>query len=118
MTGSSTITVKDTTGFSSSGTLQIDSEQFTYTGKTATTFTGVLEQLIAQRCGSLSKWRCYSNSCIRKLDSKRYRKNNAGKYKFERFNFDGNNKIIVVDGVNDPTVFNTSLQLQMLQNQV
>ena len=41
MTGSGTITVKDTTGFSSSGTIQIDSEQFTYTGKTSTTFTGV-----------------------------------------------------------------------------
>ena len=41
MTGSGTITVKSTTGFSSSGTLQIDSEQFTYTGVTSTTFTGV-----------------------------------------------------------------------------
>ena len=29
MTGSGTITVKDTTGFSSSGTIQINSEQFT-----------------------------------------------------------------------------------------
>ena len=34
---------------------------------------------------------------------------NAGKYRFERFNFDGNDKLIVVDGTNDPTVFNTSL---------
>jgi len=33
----------------------------------------------------------------------------AGKYSFERFNFDGNDKLIVVDGTNDPTVFNTSL---------
>jgi len=32
----------------------------------------------------------------------------ASKYSFERFNFDGNDKLIVVDGVNDPTVFNTS----------
>jgi len=32
----------------------------------------------------------------------------AGKYSFERFNFDGNDKLIVVDGTNDPTVFNTS----------
>ena len=45
MTGSGTITVKDTTGFSSSGTIQIDSEQFTYTGKTSTTFTGLTRGL-------------------------------------------------------------------------
>jgi len=32
----------------------------------------------------------------------------AGKYEFERFNFDGNDKLIVVDGTNAPTVFNTS----------
>jgi len=32
----------------------------------------------------------------------------AGKYNFERFNFDGNSKLIVVDGSNAPTVFNSS----------
>tara|TARA_R100001129_G_scaffold36480_1_gene24706 strand:- start:253 stop:1764 length:1512 start_codon:yes stop_codon:yes gene_type:complete len=32
----------------------------------------------------------------------------AGVYTFERFNFDGNNKLIVADGANAPTVFNTS----------
>ena len=32
----------------------------------------------------------------------------AGKYAFERFNFDGNDKLIVADGANAPTVFNTS----------
>lgn len=35
-----TITVDDTTGFSSTGTIRIESEDITYTGKTATTFTG------------------------------------------------------------------------------
>jgi hypothetical protein len=33
----------------------------------------------------------------------------ATKYNFERFNFDGTDKIVVVDGANAPTVFNTSL---------
>jgi len=33
----------------------------------------------------------------------------AGKYSFERFNFDGTDKIVVLDGVNAPTVFNSSL---------
>ena len=32
----------------------------------------------------------------------------AGTYTFERFNFDGNDKLIVADGNNAPTVFNTS----------
>jgi hypothetical protein len=32
----------------------------------------------------------------------------ATKYKFERFNFDGSDKLVVVDGTNAPTVFNTS----------
>jgi len=35
-------------------------------------------------------------------------RSSAGTYDFERFNFDGNDKLIVVDGTNDPTVFNTS----------
>jgi len=33
---------------------------------------------------------------------------NAGKYNFERYNFDGNDKFIVVDGTNAPTIFNTA----------
>ena len=33
----------------------------------------------------------------------------AGKYNFERYNFDGNNKLIVVDGTNAPTFFNTAM---------
>ena len=32
----------------------------------------------------------------------------AGVYTFERFNFDNNDKLIVADGNNAPTVFNTS----------
>jgi len=36
-----TITVKDTSQFANTGSLLIGDEQFTYTGKTATTFTGV-----------------------------------------------------------------------------
>ena len=41
MSGSGTVTVKSTTSFNSSGSFVIDSEEFTYTGITATTFTGV-----------------------------------------------------------------------------
>ena len=41
MSGSGTITVDSTSGFSSTGTIKINSEIFTYTGKTSTTLTGV-----------------------------------------------------------------------------
>lgn len=39
--GSTSITVDSTTGFDSSGVAYINSDKFTYTGKTSTTFTGI-----------------------------------------------------------------------------
>ena len=41
---------------------------------------------------------------------------NAGKYNFERYNFDGNNKLIVVDGTNAPTFFNTAMSATDVSN--
>ena len=35
-------------------------------------------------------------------------RSSAGTYTFQRFNFDGNDKLIVADGANAPTVFNSS----------
>ena len=105
MTGSGTITVDSTTGFSSSGTLQINSEIFTYTGVTSTTFTGVTRATSSTSAADHSIDNAVSESWTEK-DTGR---TSAGKYGFERFNFDGNDKLIVVDGNNDPTVFNTSL---------
>ena len=105
MTGSGTITVDSTTGFSSSGTLQINSEIFTYTGKTSTTFTGVTRATSSTSAAAHAVDDVVSESWTEK-DTGR---TSAGKYSFERFNFDGNDKIIVTDGNNDPTVFNTSL---------
>ena len=104
MSGSGTITVDSTSGFSSSGTLQIDSEIFTYTGKTSTTFTGV-----TRATGATSAAAHIVDSAVSESWTERDTgRTNAGKYTFERFNFDGNEKIIVTDGTNNPTVFNTS----------
>ena len=105
MTGSGTITVDSTSGFSSSGTLQINSEIFTYTGVTSTTFTGVTRAASSTSAAAHSVDDAVSESWTEK-DTGR---TSAGKYGFERFNFDGNDKLIIVDGNNDPTVFNTSL---------
>jgi hypothetical protein len=109
MTGSGTIIVKTTSGFSSSGTLQINSEQFTYTGKTTTTFTGVTRAVNSTTAAAHSASGETSQTVVSENWTERDTgRTNAGKYTFERFNFDGNDKLIVVDGVNDPTVFNTS----------
>ena len=40
----------------------------------------------------------------------------AGTYAFERYNFDGNSKLIVVDGNNAPTFFNTSMSATDVSN--
>ena len=110
MTGSGTITVASTTGFSSSGTIQIDNEQFTYTGVTATTFTGVTRATnstsAAAHLASSDQARNVVSESWTERDTGR---TNAGKYSFERFNFDGNDKIVLVDGTNAPVVFNTSI---------
>ena len=105
MTGSGTITVDSTPGFSCSGNLQINSEIFTYTGVTSTTFTGVTRAASSTSAADHAIDDAVSESWTEK-DTGR---TSAGKYGFERFNFDGNDKLIVVDGNNDPTVFNTSI---------
>ena len=105
MTGSGTITVDSTSGFSSSGTLQIESEIFTYTGVTSTTFTGVTRATASTTAAAHIINVVVSESWT-EIDTGR---TSAGKYNFERFNFDGNDKIIFVDGDNAPVVFNTSL---------
>lgn len=104
MTGSGTITVPSTLGFSSSGTLQINSEIFTYTGKTSTTFTGVT-RAVSSTAAAHAKLDVVSESWTER-DTGR---TSAAKYHFERYNFDGNEKIICVDGVNAPVIFNTSM---------
>ena len=104
MTGSGTITVPSTLGFSSSGTLQINSEIFTYTGKTSTTFTGVT-RAVSSTAAAHAKLDIVSESWTVR-DTGR---TSAAKYHFERYNFDGNEKIICVDGVNAPVIFNTSM---------
>ena len=105
MTGSGTITVDSTTGFSSSGTLQINSEIFTYTGVTSTTFTGVTRATSSTSAAAHAVNDVVSESWTERDASR----SSAGKYNFERFNFDGNDKLVVVDGDNAPTVFNTSI---------
>ena len=105
MTGSGTISVDSTTGFSSSGTLQINSEIFTYTGVTSSSFTGVTRAASSTSAAAHAVDDVVSESWTER-DTGR---TNASKYTFERFNFDGNDKLIVVDSTNNPTIFNSSM---------
>ena len=104
MTGSGTISCDSTSGFSSTGTIQINSEIFTYGAKTATAFTSVTRATNSTTAAAHSIDDAISESWTVR-DTGR---TNADKYNFERYNFDGNNKIVVVDGTNAPTTFNTS----------
>ena len=110
MTGSGVITVVSTTGFSSSGALQIDDEQFTYTSVTATTFTGVTRATNSTTAtvhsASSDTTRTVVSESWTERDTSR---SNAVKYSLERFNFNGSDKLILVDGANAPVVFNTSI---------
>ena len=110
MSGSGTVTVKNTTGFNSSGSFVIDSEEFTYTGITATTFTGVTRATNSTSAAAHDP----SSDTTRKVVSETWTlrdtgRTNASKYSFERYNYDNNEKIILVDGTNAPVVLNTSL---------
>ena len=114
MTGSGTIGVDSVAGFSSSGTLEMaitetTVERFTYTGINASsdppTFTGVTRQVDSTNAAKhLSGIQVSENWTERDTG-----RTNAGKYRFERFNFDGTDKIVLVDEVNAPVVFNSSL---------
>jgi hypothetical protein len=105
MSGAGALTVDSTTGFSASGTIQIGDEKFTYTGVTANSFTGVTRAVSSTTAAAHTTNSSVSQEWTQ-IDTDR---TNANKYQFERFNFDGNEKIILVDQVNAPVVFNTSL---------
>jgi hypothetical protein len=91
-----TLTVNNTGGFASSGTLYVGSETITYTGKTATTFTE------ATRGASSSTAAAYNKNIIistgwTKIDELR---TSANEYTFTKYNFSGTDKIAIADGQN------------------
>ena len=109
MTGSGTISVDSVAGFATSGAFQINSELFTYTGVSATSspneFTGVTRAREGTSAAAHSLNDVISANWT-EIDTGR---TNASKYRFERFNFDGNEKIVFVDEINAPVVFNLAL---------
>jgi hypothetical protein len=107
-----TITVASTTGFTSTGTIIIGSEQITYTGTTSTTFTGATRGANSTTAASHTSGDAVTQYWT-EIDTGR---TSAGVYTFEEFNFDNNLKFVVADGNNAPTVFNTSFTATDVSN--
>ena len=61
--GDATLTVADTTLFATSGTLQLNDDIVTYTGKTATTFTG---------CAGVNEFHYANDNVLQKINDNRY----------------------------------------------
>ena len=111
MSGSGTIRVESVSGFTASGTIQIENEIFTYTGITSTTSPNLLTGVT--RAASSTTAAAHLNGVVvsstwTEIDTGR---TNAFKYRFERFNFNGTNKIIFVDETNAPVVFDSSFNV-------
>ena len=91
-----TVTVDSTTGFSDTGTIIIDSEQISYTGKTTTTFTGCTRgansTLDVEHLDSTTVYQMWTS-----IDSGR---TGAKKYTFRRVNFNGVELLAFADGSN------------------
>ena len=108
MTGSGIVKVNSILGFTSSGTLQIENEIFTYTGVNSTVnpneFTGVT-RATSGTGAALHFSNVVVSSTWTAIDTGR---TSAAKYRFERFNYNGTDKIIFVDEVNAPVVFDSS----------
>ena len=120
MSGSGVIKVDSAIGFPTSGTLTLVgsttedgstgvTETFDYTGVSLTSspneFTGVTRSGDSQSTLGKHLANVTVSSAWTEIDSGR---TGATKYRHERFNYDGNEKIIFVDGDNAPVVFNTS----------
>ena len=109
MSGSGTVKVDSVAGFATSGAFQINSELFTYTGVDAVSSPNEFTGVTRAREGTSAAAHALNDVISANWTEIDTGRTNASKYRFERFNFDGNEKIIFVDEVNAPVVFNLAL---------
>ena len=116
MSGSGVIKVNSVAGFTASGTIQIEDEIFTYTGISAAVSPNQLTG-VTRATSSTAAAKHFSNVVVSttwtQIDTGR---TNASKYRFERFNFNGTDKIVFVDEVNAPVVFDSSFNAVDVSN--
>jgi len=91
-----TMSVENTDGFASSGTLYIGSEQITYTGKTSKTFTGCTRGANTTTAVAYLKTTIISSVWTSITDTR----TSANTYTYTRYDFSGTNKIAFADGQN------------------
>jgi hypothetical protein len=99
-----TITVDATSGFTTTGTLLIGTEQITYTGVTTTTFTGCSRGANNTTAASHSDDAVVSQTWT-SIDTGR---TNATKFSFKRYNFTGTDKLLWTDGANRASFYDGS----------
>ena len=92
----STLTVNNTSAFASSGTVYIGSEIITYSGKSATTFTGCTRGASSSTAAAYSKNVIVSSGWSSINDAR----TDANQYTYTKYNFNGTNKIAFADGQN------------------
>jgi hypothetical protein len=101
LVGDTTLTVDSTVGFPTTGTLLIGTEQITYTGKTATTFTGCTRGANGTVAAGY-----VDNTPVSafwtEIDTGR---TNALKYTFFRYNLAGTSYIVWADGANNASKY-------------
>jgi len=116
MSGSGVIKVNSVAGFTASGTIQIEDEIFTYTGISATVSPNQLTGVTRSTSGTGAA-KHFSNVAVSttwtQIDTGR---TNASKYRFERFNYNGTDKIVFVDEINAPVVFDSSFNAVDVSN--
>ena len=116
MSGSGVIKIDSVLGFTSSGTVQINSEAFTYTGINAAVSPNELTG-VTRATSSTTEAAHFSNVVVStswtQIDTGR---TNAAKYRFERFNYNNTDKIVFVDEVNAPVVFDSSFNAVDVSN--
>ena len=116
MSGSGVIKVNSVAGFTASGTIQIEDEIFTYTGISATVSPNQLTGVTRSTSGTGAA-KHFSNVAVSttwtQIDTGR---TNAAKYRFERFNYNNTDKIVFVDEVNAPVVFDSSFNAVDVSN--
>ena len=101
LVGDTTITVQSTTGFPTAGTILIGTEQITYTGTTATTFTGCTRGANGTTAAGYSTGTAVL-AFWTEIDTGR---TGATKYTFFRYNLAGSNYIVWADGASNASKY-------------
>ena len=99
-----TLTVLDTTGFASSGTILINDEEITYDGTNTTQFLNCVRGANGTTAAAHS-----TDDRVQQMWTQiETGRTGAGKMDFEKINYSGTNLLVYADGVNSPSYWDGS----------